>query len=222
MIFKTTFDDQKVLLSLPESGVGYQLITANFGNSYLIKHLIVLNGTFIIEQDGKEIIYFNQLLKSNNEKLILSSKEQELSNIELISKDMYFNQLSEASSISKLSAKENPIQYANGWMPFIRLSAFHDDIRIDKINKCLLPGSYTTTASDYFNCLLNKYDFVDRYALPNEYPVKWAFNIVPTTSDSFQQGIVQAAFGKNGGGVECYFENGTSFGTFTSEMPIQY
>jgi hypothetical protein len=119
-------------------------------------------------------------------------------------------------------AKENPVQHANGWMAYVRLSAYYDDKRIDRINKCLKSGSYTTTIEDYLTCTINKYDPIDRYAIPNDHPIKWVFNIVPATNDTFQQGMVLPDFGKKGGGVECYFEKGTSFGTFTSEARFPY
>jgi len=122
----------------------------------------------------------------------------------------------------KKGAKDNPIQSANGWMAFIRLSAFYDDKRIDWLNKCLRPGSFTTTIDDYLTCIFNKYDPINRYAIPNDDTIKWVFNIVPKTGDTFQQGFVQPDFGKNGGGVECYFKKGASFGSFTSEAEFPY
>ncbi len=50
----------------------------------------------------------------------------------------------------------NNLKNANGDELFIRLSAFEDDKRIDKINKCLLRGTFTTTASDAFKCQVGK------------------------------------------------------------------
>ena len=101
---------------------------------------------------------------------------------------------------------------------FIGLGAgYQDDIRIDKVNKCLLPGSYTTTFQDYLNCVTKKDDPVDRYSLPNDEPIKWAFYFQPLETDAYRFGIVQPDFGKRGGGEECLFEKGTSFGTFKKE-----
>jgi hypothetical protein len=52
-------------------------------------------------------------------------------------------------SENEKGAIDNPVVYANGEEIFVRLSAFDDDKRIDKINKYLRPGSYTTTTEDY-------------------------------------------------------------------------
>ena len=222
MLFKATKEDQSKLLSLPESGMGYQLITARFTSEYKSRKLIVLNSEIVIEHDETEKLYFNKIVQEGWEEIKSTSKEQPLVNIELKSKIEYFNLISEEGITRTKAARENPVQHANGWMAYVRLSAFYDDKRIDRVNKCLRAGSYTTTIDDYLACTINKYDPIERYAIPNKDPIKWAFNIVPKTTDTFQQGIVQSDFGKKGGGVECYFEKGTSFGTFTSEAQFPY
>ncbi len=86
--------------------------------------------------------------------------------------------------------------------------------RIDSVNKKLKPGSFTTTEQDYKDCVATNDEPIDRYALPNDESIKWAFYIKPKTSDILQRGIVQPAFDHEGGGIEAYFENGTSNGTY--------
>jgi hypothetical protein len=100
---------------------------------------------------------------------------------------------------------------------YVRLSAYEDDKRIDKKNNCLLPGSYTSTKKDYEKCVDDKDDPVERYALPNEETIEWAFHILPESKDGYRFGTVQPEFGKRGGGEECFFENGTSFSTFKKQ-----
>ena len=100
---------------------------------------------------------------------------------------------------------------------FVRLSAYSDDKRIDKTNKCLWPGSYTTTEKDYLKCKFEKDDPIERYALPNDEKIEWAFHIQPKKTDTLQRGNVQTANGKRAGGEEAYFENGTSSGTFIQQ-----
>jgi hypothetical protein len=63
---------------------------------------------------------------------------------------------------------------------------------------------------------------VDRYALPNDEEIKHAFMIVPKKSDKLQRGIVQPAFGKTGGGIEAYFNQGTSLNTFINRKDYGY
>lgn len=224
MLFKATSENQSLLLSLPESGMGYQLITARFASEYKSRKLIVLNSEVFIEHDESEWLYFSKIAREGWNEIKATVKEKSLQGIELKSKKEYFNIVAEEDVTGKKGAKDNPVQSANGWMAYIRLSPFYDDKRIDRVNKCLRPGSYTTTIDDYLTCILptNQYDPVDRYALPSDENIKWAFNIVPKGGDTFQQGTVQPDFGKKGGGVECYFEKGTSFNTFTSEAEFPY
>jgi hypothetical protein len=217
MFFTTTLDNQSLLLSLPESGMGYQLITARFASEYKSRKLIVLNSEVIIEHDNFEWLYLSKIVREGWNEIKATAKVQPLQDIEFKSKSEYYNIVADEDTASKKAAKDNPVQSANGWMAYIRLSAYHDDKRIDRLNKCLRPGSYTTTIDDYLTCTINKYDPIDRYAIPNDDSIKWVFNIVPKIGDTFQQGIVQPDFGKKGRGIECYFEKGTSFGSFTSE-----
>jgi hypothetical protein len=58
---------------------------------------------------------------------------------------------------------------------------------------------------------------VERYALPSEEKIEWAFHILPDAKDGYKFGTVKPEFNKRGGGKECYFENGTSFGTFKKQ-----
>ena len=102
---------------------------------------------------------------------------------------------------------------------FVRLSAYQNDRRIDFENKRLKPGTYPTTRCDYRVCVIYKDDPVDRYALPNDEKVKWAFYVQPKTKDTLQRGIVQPAFGHDGGGIEVYFAAGTSRDTFMVMKP---
>ena len=110
-------------------------------------------------------------------------------------------------------------ELANGVEVFTRLSAYDDDKRIDKSNKKLLPGSYTTTKDDYMYCKKNGLDPVDRYALPSDEPITWAFHIRPLNVDSLQRGVVEPANNHKGGGIEDYFEQGTSNNTFLEQSP---
>jgi hypothetical protein len=101
----------------------------------------------------------------------------------------------------------------------VRLSAYENDHRIDFEKKRLIEGSYTTTHLDYLDCVKLCDDPVDRYALPNDEPVEWAFYILPQTKDQLQRGVAQPAFGHAGGGIEAYFENGTSNDTYFVTKP---
>jgi hypothetical protein len=107
-------------------------------------------------------------------------------------------------------ATDSPKENANGNEIFVRVSAFEDDRRVDFVNKQLKTGTFTTTENDYKECVSTNDDPVDRYALPNDDKIKWSFYVKPKMIDTLQRGIVQPAFGHEGGGIEAYFENGTA------------
>lgn len=62
-------------------------------------------------------------------------------------------------------------------------------------------------------------DPIERYALPNNDELKFAFYIMPVKSDTLQKGRVLPANGKQGGGKEVYFSKGTTQGTFFKQTP---
>jgi hypothetical protein len=142
-----------------------------------------------------------------------------LNSITVLNEKQIRNQVNESKNEKEKGALDNPKEYANGEEIFVRLSAFDDDKRIDKINKCLRPGSFTTTEDDYIVCKYMDDDPIERYALPNNDEIKFAFYIQPIKSDTLQRGRVQPANGKRGGGKEAYFANGTAKGTFKNQTP---
>ena len=58
---------------------------------------------------------------------------------------------------------------------------------------------------------------VERYALPYNDEIKFAFHVQPKKTDTLQRGTVQPANGKRGGGEEAYFAKGTAAGTFIKQ-----
>ncbi len=128
-------------------------------------------------------------------------------------------ELIKSKSDNERGAIDNPVVNADGEEVFVRLSAFENDRRIDKVKMCLREGSYTTTMEDYLKCKITNADPVERYALPNNDKIQFAFYIQPLKSDTLQRGIVQTANGKRGGGKEAYFAKGTAAGTFKKQTP---
>ena len=127
--------------------------------------------------------------------------------------------MNESKPDKSKGAKDNPVEKVNGSEIFVRLSHWNNDKRVDKVNKRLLPGTFTTTLKDYKECNKTRDDPIERYALPTNDPILWAFHIQPKNTDTLQSGIVQPAFGRRGGGEEAYFDKGTSYGTFISQTP---
>lgn len=224
MIYKIFEQDADTLLEQPETGMGYQIITTRQYERFTTKKMVVYNTNLAVDLD--ENFELNRKKIINEGYKVMLSKSQELmletDSIKVIPHSQ-LNESVELSTFKKIlfkrytggkGATDSPIENASGIENFVRLSAFEDDRRIDNVNKKLLPGSFATTEKDYRDCLTEKDDPVDRYALPNDDKIEWAFYIRAKSHDKLQRGIVQPAFKHAGGGIEAYFEKGTSNHTY--------
>ena len=225
MIFKAFSETINKLLLLPETGIGYQVIDAKKINQSGFERYIVYNGQIIV--NFNDVPTSRAKLFSDSFSTVLSKTDNsillETNTISLVTKMQILEQrpVSNAkvfsayrSSDNKKGAKDNPKLSCSGTDTYVRISAFEDDFRIDTVTRRLKSGSYTTTHRDYLFCVNSNDDPVDRYALPNDEVIKWAFYITPQVKDLVQIGVVQPAYGHDGGGLEAYFENGTSNGTY--------
>lgn len=227
MIFKAFFLFSSDLASRPETGMGYQVIDAKRSGRFTSDRFVVYNSELIVELDSKFDTFKRQIINEGFSKVLNKSDYLSLEIVNVLPKsqikEMRFLAESKKSSKGRHSggvgAMDANKEYADGKEVFVRLSAYEDDKRIDFVNKKLKSGSYTTTLTDYQTCKRLNDDPVDRYALPNDEEIKWAFHIQPKSYDQLQRGIVQPAFGHDGGGIEAYFENGTSNGTFLHKLP---
>jgi hypothetical protein len=191
-ISKLVAGNIETLLKLPETGMGYQLVNAHT-ISYFPKQYLVLNGKYAIETGDKNFNQiFDNLYGKNLEGDFRNAKEIILTIKSVVGGDKSIGSFVKESGLGKdVTAKEAVKGNANGDELFVRLSAFDDDIRIDKQKKCLRPGSYTTTAADALRCKTENDDPGQRYSLPNELEIKWSFNIQPIVKDQLQRGWVQ-------------------------------
>jgi hypothetical protein len=153
MIYKLSFEQQSQLKYLPESGMGYQIIKAKYTGEYRVKEFIAFNAELIVEQDKNIKTNLDRIAQMGFKSVTNEASIKMLSDIELVSKSAYFNAVREPAQAKSTGAKDGPLVQPNGADYYVRLSAYQDDKRIDKINKCLLPGSYTTTFKDYVNCV---------------------------------------------------------------------
>lgn len=219
MYFKLSTQQKNSLLSQPETGMGYQVIEASRAGNYIREKFLVLNSEVVIEMNGYEAENVRKVINEGIYSIKANAGYIVLSSISVFSENQFRNIVSEAKSENERGAIDNPIVNANGEEVFVRLSAFDDDRRVDKINKCLRPGSFVTTMDDYFKCKATNDNPVERYALPGNDKIKFAFHIQPKKSDTLQRGNVQPANGKRGGGKEAYFNKGTAIGTFLKQTP---
>lgn len=227
MIFKAYSQFTQTLLVLPETGMGYQIIDAK--TSGKTNRFIVYNAELIIDFDLDFKENKQRILNESYERTLSESLPLELKNPILVSRSLVRNerQLSESTFLEKerkytgTDAMSNALITVNtmGIARFVRLSAYSNDKRIDFERMRLKEGSFTTTESDYLACKEFNDDPVDRYALPNDETIKWAFFIEPRKTDQYRLGIVQPANKHDGGGAEAFFDHGTSDGTFGGRFP---
>ncbi len=209
------------LLLLPETGMGYQVAEVTKAGSYISEKMLVLNaavGIPLAEKEKFPYTYLKEYGSWNYARFVAVAKPLGLSLNKVYSRKEWSNIVAEsgftASGWPKSPAKDSPIVFANGTDKYVRLSAYADDIRVDKVNGKLLPGSYSTTEGDYQECVNTKDSPNERYALPNEETIQHAFYFCPLITDTLQKGTVEPANNKRGGGKEVYFNNGTSAKTY--------
>jgi hypothetical protein len=229
MIYKAYSSDTNKLLSLPETGMGYQVVEGELP-SHEVRRFVVYNCELVVDLDAdfsanKRMIVENRLLLNLKEKPsswgVLTDSIRLISRKETI-ESRYLNENKKNDKKRHPGGKgatENPKEFADGKEIFVRISAFEDDIRIDSEKKKLKDGAYTTTHTDYLECVYSNDDPIDRYALPSDDTIKWSFYIQPKSIDVLQRGIVQPAFSHDGGGVEVFFEKGTSENTLFDKKP---
>lgn len=227
MIFKAQSNFSKTLLSLPESGMGYQIVDAKRLGSYTTSRYIVYNSELIIDYDKNFGLFKRQIVNEGYTKMFGQSDYIVLESPTLVNRSVLSN--IRIFSESKMNTKgrhsggsgavDNPPIYASGTDIFVRLSAYSEDKRIDFVNMRLKEGTYTTTEADYLSCKINIDDPVDRYALPNDEKINWAFFVIPKSYDKYRPGIVQPANNHNGGGIETLFDKGTSDNTYIERKP---
>ena len=229
MIFKAYTSDQRQFLSLPETGMGYQVIEAKRYGKTSKERFVVYNSELTIDLDSKFSEFKRQIITEGYSRILNKAEALpiETTTISLVARSQIteFRILTESKKKDKgrhsggRGAADNPKEPADGKEIFVRLSAYENDKRIDFENKKLRPGTYTTTNIDYLICVRLADDPIDRYALPNDEEIKWAFSVHPKTNDVLQRGIVQPAFEHDGGGIEAYFEYGTSNNTYLDKRP---
>jgi hypothetical protein len=219
MYFKLYESQENYLLNQPETGMGYQVVEALRTGSYTREKFLVLNSEVVIEMDNNIGYNIRKVINEGMYSFKTGANFITLNVMSVLNEYQFRNLISESKNEEERGAIENPVVNADGVEIFVRLSAFENDRRVDKINNCLRPGSYTTTENDYIICKTLKDDPLERYALPNNDEVKYTFHIQPKKTDTLQRGKVQPANGKRGDGKEAFFAKGTDVGTFIKQTP---
>ena len=218
MYFKLSPIQENDLLNRPETGMGYQVVEAAKVGNYKREKFLILNSEVVIEMNSSTDDNVRKVINEGIQRFKANANIITLNAITVLSEKRFRNIVNESKNENERGAIENPVEFADGKEIFVRLSAFDNDRRIDKVNKCLRPGSFTTTFDDYLKCKSSNTNPIDRYALPNDDKIQFSFHIQPKSIDTLQRGIVQLANGKQGGGKEAYFENGTATVTLLKQI----
>jgi len=224
MIYKIYYQDAKTLLEKPETGMGYQIVNTSQYERTRIRKFVVYNTNLAVELDYDFQVNRRKIINEGYKNVLSSASELmlETDSIKVLAQSSIREYISLTESqkthnkrhAEGKGATDNPKEFANGTEYFVRISAYENDKRIDFVNMKLKAGSFTTTFNDYNDCVATNDDPIDRYSLPNDEKIEWSFYIKPKTTDILQRGIVQPAFNHAGGGIEAYFEKGTSAGTY--------
>ena len=89
---------------------------------------------------------------------------------------------------------------------FHRFSAFNPDRRVDAVTGSFLPRTYAAPESEV-PFVPTGFVAVGRFALPNNLPASYRYEIEAPKGTSVDFGTVAPAFGQSGGGVEAYFSS---------------
>jgi hypothetical protein len=217
MYYRLSESQENDLLNKPETGMGYQIIEATKAGSYIPEKFLVLNSEILIEINGFETGNVRKVMSEGIHAIKAKAAFITLNSISVLNEKQFRNVVSESKNENEKGAIENLVVNADGVEIFVRLSAFDDDRRIDKLNRCLRSGSFSTTMEDYLKCKKSNDAPVESYALPGIDEIKFAFHIQPVKTDTLQRGTVQPANNKQGGGKEAYFAKGTASGTFIKQ-----
>ncbi len=211
-MYRLTEDETNALLRQAESGMGYQVVDA-VTPEFRTKRGVVYNGELLtLDEDraGDRTILltksFTEALRTANNAV---GKFRSLS----VVPDPRTTVLSKREASAAGGASEAEISKTKRGDKFYRFSAFENDRRVTA-DRSLQPGSYATTEEDGAKVKTGT-EAVERYALPNEDPASYRFAITPLENTATQTGVVQAANGHQGGGVEVIFTNGTTKDTVT-------
>lgn len=231
-----------LILQLPESGMGYQVLRVSRGpleDAHDRKRYLVLNSRYAIEidpdcatidmkryrDDFERLAEFERTLEgefgpSNK----VNRKDVDTYRYEDIYEKLAANLKCPKLSVSDLNQQmevETHGSYPSSCLPtemFFRYSAFRKDWRIQP-DESLSRGTYATTESDWHS-VPSGLAAVARYALPHPMPAIYCFVIAPSPGISILVGTTSPAYSQAGGGVEVRFDQPTQAASVIGPLRI--
>lgn len=210
-IYRLTEKSTEIALSLPESGMGYQVIRSEERFFWILNAFLALDFEDVFEKDTL-LEYSNLLWGDPKEKKYVELKPLE------ISPNSQFA-FSDLEAHLDVNLQRFSLKYSTNISPFLpfpvrarrpyayfRYSPFARDHRVDPSNGDYLHGSYATTYNDTYQ-VPSGFAAVGRYALPNPSSARCVFPIVTYDRPTYM-GTATPNFGQAGGGVEVIFQTG--------------
>jgi hypothetical protein len=195
--------------------MGYQFVEVKVKDRDLRREVLVFNGEFAAESGGRIIVREGmQEVQKRRLQLALQVPDDGVSLRVLTRTEAVTKGLLESSGYRAkgATASDGAIELSRYEEPFLRFSAFADDLRILP-DGSVRPGTYVTTHDDGTTFVKTGMDAVRRYALPNPDPAVHRFHLRPPEPIPVRRGTVQPANNQPGGGAEVIFEKGAPAGT---------
>jgi hypothetical protein len=204
------------LLALPETGMGFQLVEAViWGKS---TPLLVLNSSSAIDLSQAELIPSDDpiTILRNGARIVEAMRPDIVQTLMAAPEPHSFRLLStrigklpmQISTSPPLHAAKPSSLVKRVSLPanraFHRFSAFNPDRRVNPITGDFLPGTYAAPESEVA-FVPTGFVAVGRFALPNNLPASYHYEIEAPPGTVVDFGTVAPAFGQAGGGVEAYF-----------------
>jgi hypothetical protein len=216
-------DSIQALLSLPESGMGFQLVSAQWHGER--DSFIVLNGGVAFELSQAALVgsidptatLVNGIRVINAMKqagtLVMAGRPEPHSfrllesRISGIAAAALPTAPSAPQTVQPSSLVKNTVLFGNRM--FYRYSAFNPDRRVDPTTGNFLAGTYAAPESEVA-FIPTGFAAVGRLALPNLQPASHRYVIEAPPGTAVAFGTVAPAFGQAGGGVEVLLPNGAT------------
>ncbi len=211
------------LLTIPESGMGYQVVTGKYADG-IERETFILNATLAEATSGRTAgAVFQAMVDAGIERAYKSlSPSADIVDVKPIVGLSTTFKLRTFGEVSRSrGALEAPVDFTSAGETFVRFSAFEDDWRVDRQKGCLLPGSFATTDADARYCLDNQIDPISRYALPPLKSMAYVFHVEPIALTFIQRGMAEPANHQAGGGIEMFFPNGTRENTVKNVYSLE-
>ena len=205
MPYVVTPEIKEALLEMPETGMGYQQVSApSITKQNSDQYFVILNAYIALELpnlwsprvDHQELIDLNIVMTMGIPMLpftVRSGVDKPLSTpIEEFPYDIRDIRLIQGNSY-RATTEENE--------HFIRFSAFKEDLRFTDKGTKIRPGTYFTTGLDV-RLVRSGLMAVARYALPNPSPAIYRTDFRFINTQDIVCGTVEPKFDQSGGGTE--------------------